>query len=424
MPITSEFQISSKIFNPVYRPLLESNVPLQIIFGGASAGKSFFIIGQRMIIDLLKGGRNYLCVRNVARTIRDSVFNEAQKGIERMKASHLFNVNKSEMTITCKNGYQAIMSGLDNVEKVKSITPRKGVLTDVIIEEATETIEKDIKELRRRMRGVVPGNLKKRITMLFNPIFKTHWIYKTYFAGKWPDGKRYYKDDDVLILKTTYKDNLDFLAEEDIKLLENETNQYDYKVYTLGDWGVLGFLVFTNWQIDDLTRMKNKFDVYNNGLDFGFSNDPTALSRSCPTKRGELYILDEIYEKGLTNPDIAARIKPIINNEYIRCDSSAPKDIVELSQYGIKALGAAKGPGSVLHGIQWLQQYKIIIHKECQNHINEFQLYQWDTDKDGDPINTPVDKHNHCIDALRYGNSHQYLASDEEVYSAKTLGVF
>lgn len=417
-----EVHIDKRVINPVYRPLLNLNTRTQIIFGGSSSGKSVFAIGQRLVLDLMMGNRNYLCVRNVARMIRSSVFNEIVKGIERVKAGHLFSINKSEMTVTCANGYQAIMSGLDDVEKIKSITPRKGVITDILVEEATEASRDDITQLRKRLRGV--SEVKKRITLIFNPIFKTHWIFQDYFAGKWHDGQRMMKDEDVFILKTTYKDNRSFLEEDDIRELEGERNPYAYDVYTLGNWGVLGHLVFDNWRVEDVTGIKHYLENYNNGLDFGFTNDPTVLSQSCPTKKGVLYVVDEMHEKGLTNPQIASRIKPIVGSDIVRCDPSAPKDIMELNSHNINATAASGGRGSILHGIQWLKQFEIIIDKTCQNHVNEFQLYQWETDKAGEPMNKPVDKFNHCIDALRYGNSHQYMDVEEEAYSIRRVGVF
>ena len=423
-------KIDPGIYNEAYIPLLRDDTRTQIIYGGSSSGKSYFVIGQRMVIDLLKGGRNYLSIRNVGKTLKGSIFNEAVKGISRLKANHLFSINKTDMTITCKNGYQAILSGLDDVEKIKSITPQKGVLTDILIEEATETQEDDIKQLRRRLRGIEKYKgqiIKKRITMLFNPVYRTHWIYRKYFAGKWSDDDKFYKDDNLLILKTTYLDNLKHLAPEDILELTDETSPYWYDVYTLGNWGVLGDLVFTNWRVQDLSKIRESFNQYRNGLDFGYSNDPTAAIRSSLFGgRKQLYITDEmIYEKGLTNNVIADMLKPYIDREYIRCDSAEPKSIAELRELGINAQAALKGPGSVLYGIQYLQQHEIIIDKSCQNTINEFQLYQWDKDKDGNAINRPVDKFNHSIDGIRYAYDDVMRREPTDVNTSKAgLGLF
>lgn len=128
------------------------------------------------------------------------------------------------------------MAGLDDVQKIKSITPKKGVITDIWIEEATECDENDIKELTKRLRGITKG-IKKRITLTFNPILRSHWIFKKYF-GNFGDDDKEYRDENLLIQKTTYKDNR-FLEQDDIDDLEDETDEYFYQVYTLGNWGVL-----------------------------------------------------------------------------------------------------------------------------------------------------------------------------------------
>jgi len=416
-----KISISRKFYNKRYLPYLKDNTELQIYYGGSSGGKSVFL-AQRCVTDLLEGGRNYLVVRNTANTLRASVFNEIKKVISGWNIEKLFKINKSEMTITCVNGYQIYFRGLDDAEKLKSIIPEKGVITDIWVEEATETKRDDIKHLEKRLRGISPG-IKKRITLSFNPIMRNHWIFKEYF-GNWVEGKSVYHDDKLLILKTTHKDNK-FLEQADRDRLENEKDDYYYAVYTKGDWGVLGDLIFTNWKIEDLSKIKNTFGTYYNGLDFGYSNDPTAAGRQA-IKGKKLYILQELlYEKGLTNDSIARKLKPVIGKEYIRCDSSEPKSIAELRGYGIEALAAKKGPGSVNFGIQYLKQFEIIIDRSCQNAINEFQLYQWKKDKDGEVINVPVDKFNHFIDSVRYSLSDRIFEREKEKeYTASELGIF
>ena len=413
-------QISKKIFNEVYIPYLENVIRTQIFFGGSSAGKSVFI-SQRCVIDLLENDRNYLVIRNTANTLRTSVFNEIKKVISNWNVEKLFKINKTEMTITCITGYQILFRGLDDAEKLKSIIPEKGVITDILIEEATETKRDDVKQLYKRLRG--KSIVLKRLTMAFNPIIRTHWIFKEYFVN-WVEGEFEYHDDRLLILKTTYKDNR-FLEQDDIDELENEQDPYYREVYTLGNWGILGDLIFTNWKVEDLTQIKNTFGTYYNGLDFGFSNDPSAAGRQA-IKEKKLYILQELlYEKGLTNDVIASKLKPAIGKEYIRCDSSEPKSIAELRGYGIEALAARKGPGSVNFGIQYLKQFNIIIDRKCQNAINEIQLYQWKKDKDGNVINVPVDKNNHFMDQVRYAlNDRIFEREEEEPCTAEELGIF
>ncbi len=409
-----DINIDTRVFNDAYRPFLDDETRTQIFFGGASSGKSLFLIGQRMIIDLLKGGRNYIAARNVATTLRTSIFNEAKKGIARFNAGRLFKIKESEMTITCVNGYQAILKGLDDVHKIKSITPEKGVITDILIEEAFETSYEDMKELKKGLRG--KSSVPKRITFILNPLPRTNWIYKEYFAGRFSDDDRMYRDEHLLIFKTTYNDNR-FLEDDDIYELENETNEYYYNVYTLGNWGVLGKVVFTNWRTDDLTAIRNEFDHYRNGLDFGFTNSPAALCRS--SKRDTtFYITHEYYRHGVGNKTIADDILPIVGRDHVYCDSAEPKSIAELRGYNINAVPAIKGADSVLYGIQWLHQFDIVIHRELQNTINNFHLYQWKKNKDGEYLNVPVDKDNHIPDALRYSYSDEMRSTNPKVWFA------
>src|SRR5690606_13145723 len=389
------------VVNQVYKPFLDDDTRTQIFFGGSSSGKSYFL-AQRTVLDVLRGDRNYLVFRNVLNTVKKSVFNEITKTIHNMGLSSFFNINKSNMVITCiLNNKQILFAGLDDPEKIKSITPIDGVITDIWLEEATETKYEAVKQLYKRLRG--RSKVKKRLILSFNPILKSHWIYKEYFGG-WQDDKNFYRDsDNLLILKTTYKDN-DFLEEDDIKELENETDRYYYEVYTLGNWGSLGNVIFKNWEVQDLSEIRKTFDRFNNGLDFGFAEDPAAMVHMhYDRKHKTLYILDEIYQRELTNDLLADKIKRMIGTQYVICDSSEPKSIRELVAHGVRAIPAKKGPDSVHHGINWLRQQKIIIDVRCQNVKNELQMYRWKEDKDGNVLPVPVDRDNHAIDAIRYG---------------------
>lgn len=391
--------------NKIYMPYLDCNSKIQIFFGGSSSGKSVFL-AQRTLLDVLKG-RNYLAVRKVARTIRESTFNELCKIINDMSLEKIFKINKSDMTITAYNGYQILFCGLDDVQKLKSITPAKGVITDIWVEEATEIERKDYKELTKRLRGV--SAFKKRITFSFNPIMQTSWLYIEFFKT-WDDTKKEIKSDEISILKTTYKDN-SFLAQDDIDSLENETDEYYYNVYSLGNWGILGAVIFKNWRTEDCSEIRKIADNYKNGLDFGFASDPAALIRVHYNKKNKtIYILDELCQRGLTNDVLAEQIKTVLGYEYVVCDSSEPKSIQELKNYGINAIGAKKGKDSVVFGIQWLQQQTIIVDTSCQYTKNELQQYQW-KEIQGSAVPIPIDKNNHLIDALRYALEDEYKNS-------------
>jgi len=406
--------IPKSAINTVYLPYLDNQARTQIYFGGSSSGKSKFIVGQRVVYGLLKGGRNYLICRQTKTSVRGSVATEIAKVIQEWGLSNLFKINKSDGTITCKTGYQVAFAGLDDVERLKSLTYLKGVLTDVVVEEATETKRNSIKQLMKRQRGKVQDGIKKTITLLFNPILQSHWIYKEYFDKLgWAENQTEFTSDRLSILKTTYKDNR-FLEQDDIDDLENETDEYFYQVYTLGNFGQLGDVIFTNWRVEDLSSMGDQFTNRRNGLDFGFSADPAAVGVShYDTKTKTIYFFKELYETGLTNDVLAERVTDMIGTDLVVCDSSEPKSIQELRNHGVNATGAKKGKDSVNFGIDWLKQQTIIVDKSCVNLQNELQQYHWKKDAGGNAMKIPVDKNNHLIDGgLRYAYEGDMNESD------------
>ena len=436
-------EIHKDVFNDTYHPHLRNYSREQIFYGGSGSGKSRFL-AQRTVVDVLTGGRNYIVCRKVARTLRGSVFTEISRVISEWGLMSLFSINKTDMLITCNNGYQIIFAGLDDMEKLKSITPAKGVITDVWIEEATEVERDDVKQLKKRQRGG-SEDTPKRITMSFNPILKTHWIYQDYFAAVgWTDEQTTHTSDNLSILKTWYVHNR-WLTADDVADLTSETDSYYHSVYTLGNWGVLGNVIFTNVTIADL--LDETSDYYlpeaqrtnrKHGLDFGFSSDPAAMpSTHYDRKRKRIYFYDELYERGLTNDLLADEIKKHIGytqqiedydtdglmhtqrvnntNDRIVADSAEPKSIAELRKHGINIVSARKGKDSVTHGVQWLQQQELVIDKRCVNTINEFTTYHWKEDKDGNAIKEPVDKNNHLIDGTRYAYEDESQAVEVQV---------
>lgn len=395
-----ELDISPERFNAIYlKHGINNQHRIQIYYGGSSSGKSVFL-AQRAVLDVFNGKRNYLIVRNVKATLRNSCFNEITAAISEFELTPYFSINKSDLVITCLlNRKQILFAGLDDVEKIKSIKPQDGVLTDVWVEEATECEERSVKQLGKRLRG--RSAVAKRITLSFNPILRDHWIYTKYFSI-WQDDKQYVESGNVSILKTTYKDNK-FLMPDDIAELENETDTYYYEVYTLGNWGVLGAVIFRNWRVEDFSDIEHTFPMFRHGVDWGFGTDPFAYGKLYYDKtRRKLYVIDEVCAVGLLNPEAAKLIKPHVGRDRVVCDSAEPKSIAEFRQYGINAVAAEKGKGSVEHGIKWLQSVEIIIHPRCQEAKNEFTKYKYKEDKNGTVLPIPVDKDNHIIDLIRY----------------------
>lgn len=400
-------QIKVKM-NPAYIPHFNAKQPTQIYYGGSSSGKSYYL-AQKIVIENMQGA-NWLCCRNVAQSIRNSTFNEILKSISDMGLMSHYSIKKSDMVITClDNGKQILFAGLDNVEKIKSITPANGVLERIFVEEATEIKYDAYKQLTKRLRGI--SNFEKYVILAFNPILKSHWIYRTFF-GNWQDDKTVYKDDKLLIVKTTYKDNM-FLTADDKALLENESDPYFYNVYSLGNWGILGHIIFKNWCVEDLSEKIPTFDHIYNGLDFGYSNDPNALIRvHLDKKRKKIYVFDEWYQAGMTDEELVRICNKMIGNQYITCDSAESKTIDMLCNNGIRAVATVKGSDSINRGIRWLQGYEIIVDVKCQNFKNEIEQYHWQEDKYGNAMAKAVDANNHLLDALRYALCDEILAAE------------
>lgn len=391
------------VINDIYLPHLENMAETQIFYGGAGSGKSRFL-SQRPVLDVLQKNRNYLVCRKVQNTIRKSVFNEIEGVIDEAGLRPYFVTNKTEMSITANNGCQILFAGLDNPLALQGVRPKRGVITDLWVDEATETDRDDLKILSKRLRGGDDETIKRMI-FSFNPIYQAHWLYDEYFAPLgWATDQTEYTTPALSIQKTWYIHNK-FLTRQDVERLLNEKDEYYRNVYTYGNWGVLGDVIFTNWRIDDLSPMRQQFTNIRNGLDFGFASHPAAISRShYDSERKTIYIFDELYETGLTNDLLSAEALRIAGNERIIGDSAEPKSIAEMQQRGVNITGAKKGKDSITFGIDWLKQQTIIIDTKCINHQKEFQQYQWKKDANGNAVTPPkpVDKNNHLLDALRY----------------------
>lgn len=244
--------ISKKVFNDVYIPYLDNHDRYLIFYGGGSSGKSYFI-GQRYIYKLLMSKRcNLLVVRQTGDTNRKSTFPLIKQVIKNWNLAKYFKINESDMRIKCTlNGNEIAFAGLDDVEKIKSITFENGELTDIWVEEATECQEADINQLKVRLRG---GKSKKQMVLSFNPINIQHWIKKHFIDSKL-----------ATVCFSTYKDNK-FLTEDDKKALEDlqYTDEYTYEVYCLGHWGIIGKTVF------DARAITKRLDVIPKPIKTGY----------------------------------------------------------------------------------------------------------------------------------------------------------
>ena len=239
--------IPKRAFNKSFIFLLDDEHRYLILYGGAGSGKSYFIV-ERYIYKLLKQKQfNLLVVRNTGKTNRDSTYALFKQVLIKWDLYKYFKFNESDLRIKCNlNGNEIIFAGLDDVEKLKSVTFSKGELTDIWIEEASEIQESDFNQLDVRLRG---KGTKKQIVISFNPIDINHWL-KRRFVDK--------KEDNIVVMHSTYKDN-DFLDEDYKALLESYkyTDPYYYDVYCLGNWGILGKCVF---DANKLQERRNKLE--------------------------------------------------------------------------------------------------------------------------------------------------------------------
>mgnify|MGYP000602103810 FL=1 len=353
---------------------------------------------------------NLLVVRKTFRTLKDSCFTDLKWAVHRWGVDNLWNFTLSPLEATyIPTGQKIYFRGLDDPLKVTSIAVDKGCLCWMWIEEAYEIMsESDFDMLDESIRGSTPEGLFKQITITLNPWNEHHWIKKRFFDSY---------DPDILALTTNYLCN-EWLDKSDLAVFERmkTNNPRRYQVAGLGNWGIVEGLIYENWKEEAYTLITRKESqegrkgvIRDNlktvcGLDFGYTNDPTAFVIALLDKdNSRLYIYDEFYEKGLSNKAIAERIKELgYRKERITADSAEPKSIDELKNYGLNVKGAVKGKDSIVHGIQWIQDLEIIIHPRCVNFLTEISNYTWDTDRFGKKLNVPIDDFNHLMDALRY----------------------
>lgn len=383
--------------SPAFVPLFKNKKRYEIVWGGAGSGKSH-IVARKLLYRILKESHikhNFLIIRKVDRTIKRSVFALMKNIISRWGMQSEFDINLTDKTLTYKlNGSQIMFSGLDDAEKLKSI---EGV-TSIWCEEATELTQDDFEQLDLRLRGNT-GALKQ-ITFTFNPISEQHWIKKVFFDDPIQG---------VFTLKTTYLDN-SFIDDDYKTVMENKkkTNPRFYNIYCLGNWGTADGLIFSNVN----ARMIRPEEVagleYAQGLDFGYTNDPSAFNQTyIDMKNKKIYVYDGFYQKGMSNAEIAERIKSMQGHKRVTtADSSEPKSIDYISKKGVNIRGAMKGAGSISTGLDFLLEFEIIVNTHLIEFMVEFNNYCWGVDKNGKATNKPTDDFNHFIDSLRYACEH------------------
>jgi phage terminase large subunit len=373
---------------------------------GSRASKKSKTTALNFIVRMMQyRDANLLVVRKVFRTLKDSCFTELKWAINRLGVSGFWEIKESPLEMTyIPTGQKIYFRGLDDPLKITSITVEHGYLCWVWIEEAYEiSNENDFNMLDESIRGAIPKQtgLFKQLTITFNPWNEHHWLKKRFFDN--PDSQ-------TLAMTTNYTCN-EWLDDNDKQLFDTMKvqNPRRYRVAGLGDWGIAEGLIYENWEekafdIDEIRQLKEVKSAF--GLDFGYTNDPTALFCGLiDTVNKTLWVFDEIYEKGMSNERVADRIiKAGYMKERIVADAAEPKSIDRLYTLGISRIRRArKGKDSINNGIDYIQDYHIIIHPKCVNFITEIGTYTWMVDpKTGKTLNKPIDDYNHLMDAMRY----------------------
>lgn len=426
-----KLRIDPKLINEHFLPYIWSNAREELFFGGGGSGKSYFL-AQRDIIDVLtKPECNKLILRKVSASNHNSTFSDLISIISKWRLDALFHINNSmggERIYAPRTKSEIIFSGCkdeNELEKIKGVRARSGPIVHIRMEELGEFNERDYNQLNNvRLRGET--KIRKRMTGSMNPVMDTHWAKKRFidnapedsyhFEHGNSDRKILESNPGLVTFKTTHLDN-DFYGEDErnylLKLKYQDKYQYD--VYVLGNWGVLGNLVFSNFIIEDFSYEEDDLENVCNGIDFGYVH-ASAFIR-CGFREDELYIFDELYGKGWTNTDFIDKALEYYGDESkywdITCDSAEPDRIEEWERAGFRMIHPAKkGKGSLKYGIDYLVSKRIHINKsKCPNTAREIQSFKRREDSDGNVMDDFVELGDDCLSATRYGT--EFIWSNE-----------
>ena len=382
--------------------------------GGGSSGKSYGIIQLNVYRCIVEEGHRWLVIRNVASTIKNSIFALIVEVINSYGCKGLFKINNSDMTIECINGNKFIFSGCDDVEKLKSI---QGI-TDIIVEEASEIKVTDYRQLDIRMRG--RGVYPKQMFIIFNPTYITHWLKGEFFDEK---------KENCTVIETTYKDNR-FLDDESIKVLESFkiSDPYYYMVYCKGHWGIVGGSYFKEFRedihvVDPITIP----DYWKRYVTIDYGLDMLAALWIAIDTHNNAYIYKELYESDLIISDAAKRIKEVTGTDKIDIYYAPPDLDNRRQETGKSALDIfyenglpfLKSNNSRVQGWfsvkEWLKpsmikdeqtgeerlQAPLKIFPCCKNLIRCFPQIQTDKNDPNDVSDTPHEL-SHVLDSIRY----------------------
>jgi len=360
-----------------YYHVKECKSKIQVHQGGTRSGKTYSILTALIELCHKNSGLVITICRKTFPALRATAMRDF---FEILNNEDIYNPdlhNKSDATYQLWGNMVEFIS-IDQPQKVR------GRKRDVLfINEANEINLEDWRQLLLRTTG--------RVLLDYNPSDEFHWIYEEVIPRE-----------DAEFFRTTYKDN-PFLPESVVMEIERfkTADENFWKVYGLGERGTSTATIFTHWK--EINQIPNEYKLLTTGVDFGYTNDPTAIVRVYTDGHG--FAVDEIcYATRLTNSDIAKvlRDNEVNRSDVVICDSAEPKSIDEIHAHGFNTHGARKGKDSVKNGIQFLHSRPLLVTARSVNLIRELRNYKWKEDKNGKQLNEPVDSFNHAIDAMRY----------------------
>lgn len=400
--MNNDIRLSSLIappFKAVHRDVKRGIHNEYWLRGGRGSTKSSFISIELILLLLRNPMMNAIIYRRVAATLRESVYEQMVWAIDQMNLRPWFTFRLNPLEIRYDpTGQRILFRGADDPSKSKSIKLSRGYFGVLWFEELAEF--KGMEDIRTIKASIIRGGDRAITFCSYNPPQTArNWVNKEAITPK--DGR--------LVHSSTYLDvppawlGPDFIAEA--KALE-KSNERAYRHMYLGEVTGTGGQVFNNLDIRKIPEDEmNTLGRCYNGLDFGFAVDPDAFVRwAYDPARSKIYAINEFYGSGNSVDRLAEEVGRRANGEIIRCDSADPRMISELGRRSVKTIGVKKGPGSVDHGMRWLQSLgSIIIDPErTPNIAREFSAYEYETDKNGDFLPAYPDKDNHTIDASRY----------------------
>ncbi|AVF27692.1 phage-related terminase-like protein large subunit [Paenibacillus larvae subsp. larvae] len=374
-----------------------------VLKGGRGSAKSTHI-ALKVIHDMMKYPVTALCIRKVARTLEESVFEQLKEAIDMLGVSAYWRVVKSPLQlIYLPRGNKIIFRGADDPLKIKSIKVSKFPITIMWIEELAEfKTEEEVSTIENSvLRAELPDGLFYSFYYSYNPPKrKQSWVNKKY--------ETQFLVDHTFVHHSTYLDNPHISSmfrreAEETKRKNLQKYEWEYLGKAIGS----GVVPFDNLVFRTITDEEfQSFDNIRQGNDWGYGVDPLAFVRWHYDKtRRKIYAMDEIYGVKLSNREVAGKMKDKgYHTEQTIADSAEPKSIDEMREYGIRMKGARKGPGSVEYGEKWLDDLDEIVidPKRTPNIAREFENIDYQTDADGNPKAKLEDKDNHTIDATRY----------------------